>query len=83
LNLEETDRYVRHRLKAAGHSSGDLFAGDALDRMWQVSRGVPRELNRFGKLAMEVASLKGRTSIEREIIEILVNDFARQQEKAA
>lgn len=79
LNVEETGSYLRHRLGAAGHLTGEVFAPDAVQRAWQFSRGVPRELNRLGKLALEVASLKGAAEVTREAVEIIVRDFARQQ----
>jgi len=82
LNLEDSGRYLQHRLRAAGHPNGSLFASDALERMWQVSHGVPRELNRLARLALEVACLKGRPQVEREIVEIIIHDLARQQYKA-
>jgi general secretion pathway protein A len=83
LTPEETARYLRHRVSAAGHPTGDVFSAEAIERMWQVARGVPRELNRLGKLTLEVACLKGRSQVEREAVDIIVRDFERQQEKAA
>jgi general secretion pathway protein A len=80
LNAGDAASYLRHRLRAAGHPTGDVFVPEAIDRIWQVSRGVPRELNRLGKLALEVAFLKGWPQVTREAVEIIVRDFERQQD---
>lgn len=55
LSLEESEAYLRHRLRRAGHPTGELFAPEAVQRMFEVSKGVPRELNRIAKLALEYA----------------------------
>ena len=46
LSLEETGRYVRHRLAAAGCPDGSIkFARDAFKVVHAYSRGIPRKIN--------------------------------------
>jgi len=45
LSLEETERYVFHRLKVAGANSSPTFTPWALRRIHRYSRGVPRLIN--------------------------------------
>lgn len=50
---EESVRYVRHRLAAAG-ATRDLFTPDALEALHYLSHGTPRQINRLGDLALLV-----------------------------
>jgi general secretion pathway protein A len=45
LGLEETQQYVLHRLRVAGHSGAGLFTLEALETIWEDSHGVPRTIN--------------------------------------
>ena len=44
LSREETQRYVRHRLRVAG-ASGEIFTPAALREVHRVSSGIPRVIN--------------------------------------
>jgi general secretion pathway protein A len=45
LGEKETARYVEHRMRVAGLSGALPFARDALQAVWEASRGVPRVIN--------------------------------------
>jgi general secretion pathway protein A len=45
LNREESDEYIRHRLKKAGNSAADIFAEDAINEIYKHSKGIPRLIN--------------------------------------
>jgi general secretion pathway protein A len=79
LDLEETGNYLRHRLRVAGHPTGDLFPADATERAFQVSSGVPRELNRIAKLALEFAWVKEFPKVTVEAVEAVIRDLQRHQ----
>lgn len=53
LDAMETEGYVRHRLEAAG-GSGDLFEDAALQRVYDLSGGIPRRINRLCDFALLV-----------------------------
>ena len=53
LTAEETARYVRHRLEAAG-ATRDIFTPDALEAIHYLAHGTPRQINRLGDLALVV-----------------------------
>jgi general secretion pathway protein A len=79
LDLEETGNYLRHRLKVAGHPNGIVFPPDAVERAFQVSSGVPRELNRIAKLALEFAWVKEFQEVSLEAVEAVIRDLQRHQ----
>jgi general secretion pathway protein A len=79
LDQEETGNYLRHRLRVAGHPNGDLFPPDAAERAFQVSGGVPRELNRVAKLALEYAWVKELPQVSIDAVDAVIRDLQRHQ----
>ncbi len=45
LSREETSEYIKHRLKKAGNSEVDIFTEEAINEIYQHSKGVPRLIN--------------------------------------
>lgn len=79
LDLSETGDYLRRRLLAAGHSTGDVFAPDAVEKTFESSHGVPRAVNRIAKLALEHAWLIGSPNVSAESVGAVVRDLERHQ----
>ncbi len=51
LSLEETERYIEHRIRVAG-GSRNPFTNDAVGAMHEVSGGIPRLLNTLATTAL-------------------------------
>jgi len=79
LSMDDSRNYLRHRLKVAGHPTGELFPPDAVERAFQLSLGVPRELNRLAKLALEFAWLKEFSQVTSQAVEAVARDLQRHQ----
>jgi len=79
LSMDDSRDYLRHRLKVAGHPTGELFPPDAVERAFQLSLGVPRELNRLAKLALEFAWLKEFSQVTSQAVEAIARDLQRHQ----
>jgi general secretion pathway protein A len=75
LSRDETDHYLRHRLKAAGHIHGGIFSDDAVDHIHEASQGVPRALNRLAKLSLEYAWLRELSDVSRLAVETVTRDM--------
>ena len=45
LESQETDEYIRHRLKKGGNEDGDIFTDGAIEEIYRYSNGVPRLIN--------------------------------------
>ena len=68
MSLRELDRYVAHRLNIAGYAGADLFSAQAIHRLHQASRGVPRLVNVLcHKALMSVFGEGGQVVCERHI----------------
>lgn len=76
LSLEESANYLSHRLVAAGHASGDLFDPNAVERAFESTQGVPRALNRLGKLALEFAWLHEYPRVTYAAVDAVARDSA-------
>ena len=76
LSLEESEAYLRHRLRRAGHATGELFAPEAVQRMFEASKGVPRELNRLAKLALEFAWVNESSAVFLPAVEAVARDLS-------
>jgi general secretion pathway protein A len=79
LSRADTAAYLCHRLKAAGHATGELFSVEAVDRAYKASRGVPRELNRIAKLALEFAWVQEYPEVNSIAVDAVVRDLKRHQ----
>lgn len=45
LDRREVERYILHRMEAAGYQGGALFTADALKLIAEASEGIPRNIN--------------------------------------
>jgi general secretion pathway protein A len=79
MSIAECGDYLRHRLKTAGHPTGELFPPDAIGKLFQASRGIPRELNRLAKLTLEYAWLCEMPCVPAVAIDAIVRDLSRHQ----
>ena len=69
LSEDETAQYIRHRLAVAGLARGKLFDAPALQRVHQLSRGVPRRINLLCDRALLGAYAEGQSRVDRQIID--------------
>ncbi|NQU11417.1 AAA family ATPase [bacterium] len=80
MTREEVAGYLEHRLRQAGREQGDLFTEEAVNRAHAVSRGIPRELNRLAKLALEYAWLQEMSRVTVDAVDTVALDLERQQQ---
>jgi general secretion pathway protein A len=67
LSAEDSASYVRHRLTAAG-SERPVFNLEALQQIYQLTRGVPGRINRLCDMALLVAFAEDQPMITPEMI---------------
>lgn len=63
LTRREVEEYVDHRMAVAGGSRG-VFSGKALDRIYELSGGVPRVVNTLCSDGLLSAFVAGRRKVE-------------------
>lgn len=79
LHFEDTKRYVQHRLRIAGHETGDLFTPESIEILFRYTLGVPREINRACKLAMEHAFAMDKNTVQADTIKTVLEDLERHR----
>lgn len=79
LRAEEVEKYVSHRLRAAGHATGNIFTAPAIQLLYSASHGIPREVNRLAKLALEQAWVAGTPTVAAGAVVAVVKDLERHQ----
>lgn len=45
LNLEETGAYIRHRLEVVGWNNDPIFDGPSVTAVFEITEGIPRQIN--------------------------------------
>jgi MSHA biogenesis protein MshM len=77
FGLERVQDYLVHRLRAAGHADGKLFAPEAVERISEWSEGVPRLVNRVAHLALHVAFLNLAERVEEDAVQQAIGRLSR------
>jgi general secretion pathway protein A len=72
---EETHAYIQHRIRAVGADAQSLFDEEAVDRIHQLSQGIPRRINRLGDLALMVGFAEERNVITGAVIDNVYGDL--------
>lgn len=75
LSRDDTNTYISHRLSRAG-GSGQIFTPGALNRLYKISKGIPRLLNVVADRSMLGAYVEGQfqvsaSTVDRAAIEVL------------
>lgn len=63
LALDETERYIQHRLRIAGMEQGELFPRDIIERVQLYSAGIPRLINKISDGLLLCAFAEDRTHL--------------------
>ncbi len=69
LEPGEVTEYIDHRLRVAGYSGPQLFTNSALERITELSNGVPRKINRICFNALSLGCALATKQIERSLID--------------
>jgi general secretion pathway protein A len=67
ISLEETGAYIRHRLQICG-SSQTLFNKRSVDKIQQLSGGVPRLINVLCDRSMLGAFVEGKSQVDAKVV---------------
>jgi len=79
LRAIDLENFLHHRLRVAGHPMGNLFQPTATEALFAATQGVPREVNRIAKLALEHAWVREGHRVEEPDIVAVVSDLQRHQ----
>jgi general secretion pathway protein A len=76
LNPQETRDYIEHRLKVAGHDSGNtLFTDPAYAVIAEHAQGIPRNISNLCFNAMSLGGALKRTIVDESMVQEVVKDL--------
>jgi general secretion pathway protein A len=77
LDFVNTTRYIQHRLQMAGLAMQNIFTSLGLELIFRSTGGIPREINRLCKLALNYGFAENKTEIRREEVELILDDMRK------
>jgi general secretion pathway protein A len=77
LDYNNTVKYIHHRLRIGGVENSSIFTGLALEMIFRMTGGVPREINRLCKLALTYGFAQNCSEISKEDIEVILDDMRK------
>ena len=83
LSSKETEHYIRHRLSVAGMTRAIPFDRKALQRVFEIARGVPRRINLLCDRAMLGAYAHGKHQIDSDMVEKSAREVFGSSESSA
>jgi hypothetical protein len=75
LKHEEVGIYILHRLEVAGNREAVTFLPEALDLIWQYSKGIPRLINIICDFLMLSAFAEESKQIDEEMVRDISGDL--------
>lgn len=75
LSVEETRKYIDHRLKVVGYTGPSLFTNEALAAIARFTEGIPRNINNFCFNVLSLACAVREKVVEVALVEEVINDL--------
>lgn len=79
LDLTNTKNYIQHRLRVVGCPREDLVSPKAIELLFRETGGVPREINRVCKLALDHGFSVGAREVDEEMARLILDDLQRHR----
>ncbi len=74
LTLDDALDYVSHRIRVAGHPTGELFKRAAVEAIWFASEGYPRTINILCDQALVAAFAIGNRHVDATMAQEVIED---------
>ena len=75
LALDETRKYIEHRLTTVGWNNFPVFSPDAFVKIYQYTRGVPRKINNLCDRLMLFCFLEEKDKINSRVVSIVTEEL--------
>lgn len=79
LSEEDTRHYVRHRLKTAGAGDRAYFTDEAMDLIYQFSKGVPRLINQICDSALLTGFIYEKEIVDGKLMHEVMEESPLRQ----
>ena len=75
LDYNNSNKYIQHRLRVSGLGNGAIFTSLGHEIIFRSTGGIPREINRICKLALNFGFAQNLKEISREDLQLIINDL--------
>ena len=75
LDLQETLGYIKHQVRIAGYTASSLFTDDAIQRIFEYTKGIPRRINQVCTTALLAGLIDQKTILEESTIRKAIADL--------
>jgi len=75
LDLAETIGYVRHQVRTAGYTAGSLFTDDAIGRVFEYTKGLPRRINQVCTTALMAGLIDQKQLLDESTIRKAISEL--------
>jgi hypothetical protein len=75
LTREEGRGYIKHRIKLVGRDASEVFTSEAMKRVWQFARGIPRVMNLVCDRALLIGYSNAGPIVDSKIIDQAIKDY--------
>ncbi len=75
LDLQETIGYVKHHVQVAGFTSTTLFTDDAITRIFEYTKGLPRRINQVCTTALMAAMIDQKSIVDESSVRKAIADL--------
>ena len=75
LDLQETIGYVKHHVQVAGFTAATLFTDDAITRIFEYTKGIPRRINQVCTTALMAAMIDQKSIVDESSVRKAIADL--------
>lgn len=75
LTIDETEKYIKHRLLIAGNPKAIILGNEVLAIMYRFSRGIPRLINIICDFALLTAFVEKKDAVNTDIVKDVARDL--------
>ena len=75
LDLQETIGYIKHQVRLAGYTAGTLFTDDAIQRIFEYTKGIPRRINQVCTTALMAGLIDQKSVLDESTLRKAIADL--------
>lgn len=78
LDLQETLGYIKHHVRVAGFTTTTLFTDDAITRIFDYTKGIPRRINQLCTTALMAGLIDQKSILDESTIRKAIADIEHE-----
>lgn len=75
LDLEETAAYIKHHVRVAGYSGGQIFSDEFVAKTFEYTKGIPRKINLVCTHALMDGFVERKQILDEATLRKVINDL--------